>query len=775
MSRKHLMFGAQVRATPGAAAIPTDIINKRQTANLVPLSFREVDGETNQVEVSFSSETPVQRYWGATEILGHGPDDKVSLSPLVDTGSLLLFHDSTRPVAKPIKVWIDEKDRKGRAIFEFPESRPNSKEALADVRAGILRGISVGYSVQKYLYDEEKDEARAIEWTVHEVSLTPTPADASVGVGRNAEVVDAPRPNPKQATTPGIRPRDYSRQGATAMIKLRDGREISLLEYEGMRALGMKIELADGQVIEARTIGASVIGLREETNEKADKAKKSEGVELDDTEDERSITQYDKGITPVEMKRRHDIRQYVALGRAAAPDAFPANVENDYILRDSTTCTAEVVRADVQKKVDEFRAKQGQPKDHTATPADGSRSIGAATGGEDKNRASFREAAVDAILMRGGIKVEKPHERAREFMYSSISEIMDRSLVVSGRSDVLSQPKDERVRLALESRDRSPFTAQGDARLSLRSAGMGHTSSDFPLILANVANKALQTGYELANVTYNSGWARIVNIEDFKTRSVVALSEAPDLDIIGENGEFTEGRLSEKREQYALETYGKIISITRKAIINDDLDAFIRIPQIMGGAARRKINRVLYSILKTNAALSDSVALFHSTHANIGTAGALSITTLAELKKLMRMQAGLQPAASDTAASLLNIEPRFLLVGPSQEEVALQLLANASMLYAAQSSNTVSPWIRNLVPVVEPELENTPDAATGDFFLSASPLTIDTVELGLLNGVDAPYMEEQMGFDVDGMRFKVRVDVGAKAIDYRGLAVNRAS
>jgi hypothetical protein len=90
-----------------------------------------------------------------------------------------------------------------------------------------------------------------------------------------------------------------------------------------------------------------------------------------------------------------------------------------------------------------------------------------------------------------------------------------------------------------------------------------------------------------------------------------------------EKGEFKRGKISEGKETYALGTYGKIFAFTRQALINDDLGAFTRLPFMMGSASVRLENDTVWGILTTNAAMSDSVNLFHANHSNL-TSGATS-------------------------------------------------------------------------------------------------------------------------------------------------------
>ena len=111
--------------------------------------------------------------------------------------------------------------------------------------------------------------------------------------------------------------------------------------------------------------------------------------------------------------------------------------------------------------------------------------------------------------------------------------------------------------------------------------------------------------------------------------------------LIGEGGEYTYGVLKETGDKVKLATYGKIMAISRQAIINDDLGFFTEAFLSFGNSAVRNEANLSYIILTSNPVMSDGVPLFDAAHNNIGTSGAPSVTTLGEARKLMRNQMGL--------------------------------------------------------------------------------------------------------------------------------------
>lgn len=297
--------------------------------------------------------------------------------------------------------------------------------------------------------------------------------------------------------------------------------------------------------------------------------------------------------------------------------------------------------------------------------------------------------------------------------------------------------------------------------LHYRDAGM-HGTSDFTSLFANVANKRLRAVYDENAGTYGIWARRAPNAPDFKNMSVVQLSGAPDLLQTNEHGEFKYGKMTDGAETYALLTYGRIVSLTRQAIINDDLRGFERMVTAFGAAARRLENRTVYSQLTANAALSDTVALFHATHANLGTGAgsALQFSSLTTARAAMRLQKGL-------ANEELNLAPSYLIVPAALEQTTYQLTSSNYVPSTKAEVNEFRQGGRTaLTPVIEPVLDA--NSATA-WYLAAQNSQVDTVEYCYLDGAEGPVIESEVGFEQDGISYKCRLDFAAKAIDYRGL------
>lgn len=152
---------------------------------------REAEIETiseHIVTVAFSSETPVERWFG-TEILSHAPEHTVRLNRLNNGGPVLLSHDIDKQIGVVEKSWIDGQDRKGRAVLRF-SSATEAKEIYNDIQDKIRRHISVGYVI--HTYDTKRVDDNEIivatDWEPLEISIVAIPADINVGVNRKEDI-----------------------------------------------------------------------------------------------------------------------------------------------------------------------------------------------------------------------------------------------------------------------------------------------------------------------------------------------------------------------------------------------------------------------------------------------------------------------------------------------------------------------------------------------------------------------------------------------------------
>lgn len=302
----------------------------------------------------------------------------------------------------------------------------------------------------------------------------------------------------------------------------------------------------------------------------------------------------------------------------------------------------------------------------------------------------------------------------------------------------------------------------GMSRMEIATRAL-HSTSDFPLILSNVGNKRLRAAYEENQPTYTRWARRATNAPDFKSITAAQLGAMPGLLPVPEGAEFKYGTMGEGAEIYKVATYGRIVAVSRQAIINDDLSAFDRIIPGFGHAARRLENAMVYGELTAGANLSDGHPVFDATnHGNLATGGpsALSETALDTGRTAMRLQKGL-------AGEVLNLTPAYLIVPAKLEQTAYKL---TSANYVPAKQADVSEFRAGGRTAVEPIVEALLDGHSSTaWYLAAATGAVDTIEYCYLDGSEGAFIEGQLGFEVDGIQLKCRLDFAAKTIDYRGL------
>ncbi|WP_419779832.1 Mu-like prophage major head subunit gpT family protein [Maridesulfovibrio sp.] len=367
--------------------------------------------------------------------------------------------------------------------------------------------------------------------------------------------------------------------------------------------------------------------------------------------------------------------------------------------------------------------------------------VGGLTEGE-----KLHEAMVSGMLFRAGVKEEKPAPGYEDFRVMRLTDLA---------RDIL-----ERGGVSTRGMSHSQLSKK-----VLRPLHLSASTSDFPSIFAAITNKVLQKAYAEAPATWKP-WVSIVPVSDFRDIHGISLSEAPDLELINEKGEYKTGSFGDSMESYRIARYGKNVRLTREMMINDDLRAFLRIPQLFGNASARKVADIVYDLLLSNPKMSDKIPLFDPRHNNVETDEALlkhvCSDTLKAGRKKMRLQKGPKGAK-------LDLRPRFLLVPVEQETDAEVLIRSTALPDENKSSGVHNPWAGKLEPIAEPRLDDKdPDAS----YLIADPAQVDGIEVAFLDGIEEPFVDEEPDFDSDGLKIKVRLEAGAGVMDPRAFQKN---
>ena len=310
----------------------------------------------------------------------------------------------------------------------------------------------------------------------------------------------------------------------------------------------------------------------------------------------------------------------------------------------------------------------------------------------------------------------------------------------------------ELARASLQDRN---ISISGMNTMQMVGLAFTHSSSDFGNILGDVANKSVLVGWNDSPETFDQ-WTRTGSLPDFKPGHRVGLDTFPRLRQVREGAEYKYATIGDRGEKIILATYGELFSITRQAIINDDLTVLSTIPQAMGRAAKATIGDLVYAVLIDNPDMSDGDPLFSATRSNL-VSGSISVETLAAARAQMRLQ-------KSAAGQVLNIVPKFMLIPAIQEALAEQVIRSISVP-GQDNAGVYNPVKDSLSIIVEPRF----DGADEDAWYLAASKGADTIEVAYLDGNAEPYLESTQGFTVDGVTYKVRIDAGVAAMDYRGL------
>lgn len=685
-----------------------------------------VEEGSRSVELSFSSATPLRQYdwWTGgyyDEILDHS-EGAVNLARLKEIGVGLFNHDMNKVIGRLEGVSLDTKKERCVCKLIFDDD-DESQKVFDKVKSGTLKGVSVGFRVYKW---EEVDAdgvskegiegpvAIAREWEPYEISIVSCPADPTVGVGRSFKQLERIDVDVKFREAVMDLFRQYSKKELTK----------GQLD-EQLRALvvGLDAEEAPEGVRFVRDM-REASGFRSEDED--DDEAKNEDEEDDESKSEDEEDEEEKKEKKTKNTDEDDERGVKAERVRAAEITsicrkYGVSAEDTAAyIRKGTSVGA------VCRKIIAGEATKGGV------------SVGRSVSIEHDERDKFRAAAVDGMCMRGGAPRSKPAPGADEFRHMSLLSLASECLSRTGSS-----------------------VTYRDNPMDI--AARAFSTSDFPAIMSNLANVVLLEAYQEAQGTWRD-WCGIGNATDFKEMHKVRMGEMPTLEPVLEGGEYKMADLVETKDSFSIGTFGKKFALTRQAIINDDLGAFTRIPTLFGSASARTLNRAVYKLLQSNPKIAETgKALFHADHGNLATvAAALGVKSLSDARVSMRRQKGLR---KDEEAIALNIAPKFLIVPPELETLARQIL------YSDTDITSVNPGVLNPLKnafdiIVEAEL-------TGwAWYLAAAASTVDTIEVAFLNGQQSPTIEQQQGWNVDGLEYKVRLDFGVWNYEYRGLYKN---
>lgn len=313
--------------------------------------------------------------------------------------------------------------------------------------------------------------------------------------------------------------------------------------------------------------------------------------------------------------------------------------------------------------------------------------------------------------------------------------------------------------------ERAGVNVRGMDPMEMVRSAISHSTSDFPILLQNVMHKTLLGAYDSAGDVWRT-FCAVGNLSDFRPHYRYRMGSFGNLATVDENGEFTQGTIGDaERESITGATKGKLLNISRQMVINDDLGGFLGLSRAMGRGAARSIEDDVFALLAANPTTGDTGALFNATaqttaggHANLNAGGAAP--TVAGFDAVRVAMAKLKDVGGN---DYIAIRPAIWL-GPVELGGAARVVNEAQYDVDVSNKYQVPNKSRGLFT----SIVDTPRLTGNIWYAFADPNVEPVVEVGFLNGQQAPYMEMKQGFEVDGVTWKVRLDCGVAAVGYRG-------
>ncbi|MCL4199654.1 MAG: hypothetical protein KJZ69_19325 [Phycisphaerales bacterium] len=289
----------------------------------------------------------------------------------------------------------------------------------------------------------------------------------------------------------------------------------------------------------------------------------------------------------------------------------------------------------------------------------------------------------------------------------------------------------------------------------------GLSTIDIGGILSNVANKFLLEGFFSVERTWRNITA-IRNVSDFKTVTSYRLVGKDQYEIVAPGGELKHGSLGEEQYTNKADTYGLLLAIDRRDIINDDLGAITTVPRKLGRGSGLKINDVFWTIFLAN---SDFFKVGNKNFIS-GADTALTIDGLTKAEVAFMDQV-------DGDGKPIGIMPSIMLVPTALSAIGTQLFKSMELRDTTASTKypVSNPHQGKFRVEVSRYLSNAQYTGNSSkaWYLLADAADLPVIEVAFLNGQESPTIETaEADFNVLGIQMRGYHDFGCALQDPRG-------
>jgi hypothetical protein len=319
--------------------------------------------------------------------------------------------------------------------------------------------------------------------------------------------------------------------------------------------------------------------------------------------------------------------------------------------------------------------------------------------------------------------------------------------------------------------DNDTIRAAFEADRTIQASGGEFSTISLPGILSNLANKQLLKSFEAVNTVSNT-FCDTTDAVDFKAFSRYRLTANGMFEKVGQDGELKSTNLSEESYTNQLDTYGRLIALTRQQIINDDLGAFLQIPRLLGRQGALAVESAVFTLLLSNPTIGGN-QFFSTANANYLSGGTSTLDldgiTAAEVAFLNQVDVAGNPVLLSPAIMLVPTTLKVISERYYKESTILQVPANSKMVPAN------NPHAGKFTPVSSHYLNAqgiTNQSATG-WYLFADPEDVAAMSIAYFRGQGTPVIESgETDFNTLGMQWRSFFDFGVAFQDFRAAVFN---
>ena len=288
----------------------------------------------------------------------------------------------------------------------------------------------------------------------------------------------------------------------------------------------------------------------------------------------------------------------------------------------------------------------------------------------------------------------------------------------------------------------------------------GFSTIDIGGILSNVANKFLLEGFFSVERTWRNICATR-NVSDFKTVTSYRLIGTDQYEQVAPGGEIKHGTLGNETYSNRADTYGLMLSIDRRDIINDDLGAITTVPRKLGRGSGLKINDVFWATFLANSGFFTAGAGNYLTGADT----ALGIDGLSKAEVAFMDQV-------DGDGKPIGIMPAIVLVPTALSAMGTQLSRSLEIRDTTASTKypIANPHQGKFRVEVSRYLANARYTGNSNkaWYLLSDPNDLPAIEVAFLNGQESPTIETaEADFSVLGIQMRGVHDFGCSTQDPR--------